>query len=177
VSLFDNPTELPTWRDYVEAVGRVGRHWIFRGVLESWTPETSLERACRSWGLLLKDARKLERHMTRDFLRHPEGWVARRRASRTDIIETWALMQHHGAPTRLMDWTYSPYVAAYFAFDAWLQRHGLVSPAGSMVPRPAVWAMDTEWLDARLKERLDAISFGRDAPVRVFRSLHDRRII
>jgi hypothetical protein len=37
------------------------------------------------------------------------------------VFEWWALMQHYGAPSRLLDWSTSLRVAAYFAAsDAWL---------------------------------------------------------
>src|SRR5579859_1873652 len=85
--------------------------WAFRGVGKAeWTLQSSLER------LEIPPIVEAERYLLTTFQRRVHHYISDPPAKENDL-EWLALLQHHGAPTRLLDWTKSPYVALFFALD------------------------------------------------------------
>jgi len=110
--------------------------FVYRGQKVAWPLSTSLERACQKPdGVLSDDAPDLEKSCIREFRRRVHHYVrdVPRSSQRFELL---ALMQHHGAPTRLLDWTYSLEIATYFAL-----AHAVDDPKDDV----AVWIVNDTW--------------------------------
>jgi hypothetical protein len=107
------------WRDFVRLIefGKRFDNWAFRGQADgTWPLYTTLYRHILLTGVHQRAWPEQEARILRIFKRKAHLYVDQTPAPEDDF-EWLALMQDHGAPTRLLDFTWSPYVAAFFALE------------------------------------------------------------
>jgi hypothetical protein len=115
--VFVHTRHVDTVEELERELRNFGPDYVYRGQGDDWLPRCTLDRFCES--LCAADpatAASVENHILKAFqdrahLFLPVGSVP---GSHT---EWFALLQHHGGPTRMLDVTRSPYVAAFYAFE------------------------------------------------------------
>jgi hypothetical protein len=95
--------------------------YLYRGQSDfSWKLTPSLPRSLTGI-TTVTEAHEAERVALQEFKRQAAMHAdtpAKVKILESSLAEWWALMQHHHAPTRLLDWSHSPFVGLYFACSA-----------------------------------------------------------
>jgi hypothetical protein len=145
-----------SWNDEIR---RYRSPFVYRGLSDKSYPlETSLMRLGGEYW-------QLERHMLRNFRKYAQRITK-------ELGSIWHLLtvaQHHGFPTRLLDWTYSPYVALHFAtagydkFDIdgviWIVNF---HKAHELLPEPLLELLESAGAQAFTVELLSSLRSGRE---------------
>jgi hypothetical protein len=132
---------LTSWDAFLELViNPPYSNWAFRGERdERWPLYSSLSRYFQSFGIHKEAWPAQEERILRIFKRKAHQFIDRP-PEWDDDFQWLALMQHHGAPTRLIDFTWSPYVAAFFALER-------------TISDGVVWALNPARIDSSRNKR------------------------
>lgn len=107
---------LQSWEQYLSVITDSRyRNWAFRGQRDASKPLFSaISRYLMAFSVDPRAWPEQEERVLRIFKRKAIHFLDHV-PERDDDFQWLALMQDHGAPTRLLDFTWSPYVAAFFA--------------------------------------------------------------
>lgn len=124
-SVLEKPSEIEeskilgkkmSWNDFKSHISTISKStFLFRGQKRPWRLCTSFHRhgRYRISEFVAKDVRQLYQRLSAITSHFFDLTVPDQNGA------FFNLLQHHGYPTPLLDWSHSPYVAAFFAFRDW----------------------------------------------------------
>lgn len=138
------------WSDFVGFVEKLGigekrdPSWYLRGQADArWSLEPSLCRYLHHTLITHEKAYGIEFGAFHRFQAHAHLFLNEPHIqnNRWNWVVWWMIMQHYSCPTRLLDWTESPYVALYFAVEQLPECDG------------AVWLVPSSQLDTLMSAK------------------------
>jgi hypothetical protein len=106
---------LSSWQEFHQEVYSLKskRGYVWRGQKRDWPLKSTFDRDVQS---------KNQHDRTKKLKHHLDNFKEAMNKSYPNVlprdeVDIWALGQHYGLKTPLLDWTLSPYIAAYFAFN------------------------------------------------------------
>jgi FRG domain len=102
--------------DLIEQLNKLPNNFFYRGIADArWSLESSLERIIgKKWSA--HEAKQFEEYSLAQFQSKFHLYDTEN-VKPTSKLAWLSIMQHYGVPTRLLDFTESPYVALYFALE------------------------------------------------------------
>jgi len=132
--------EIGSWERFHEVVlSSRYANWAFRGQSDAnWPLDSTLRRRLRTTRINPEAWIDQESRVIRIFQRKAHLFLEHI-PTEDDTFQWLAIMQHHGAPTRLLDFTWSPYVAAFFALENAAGDSAIWAASPPALSRPLQW--------------------------------------
>ncbi len=136
-----------SWDDMRHLITEMPGKWVFRGQSDgNWGLSSSLERALDQ--INDENRREIverkEQILLREFMRRAHHYIPSPPSS-TESLEWLALIQHYGGATRVLDFSHSFYVGAFFAVEENKPEQ----------ESAAIWAISVTGLDNAINRKID----------------------
>jgi len=163
--------EIDTWDKFKSYVNNLDhRRYVFRGQAKPLRLRTGFHRTGRADLIRFQaeDIPTLHRHLSQHTTHIFNLSIAEQNGA------FFNLLQHHGYPTPLLDWTYSPYVGAFFAY-----RHLKNSEAADAGPneRIRIFLFDQKEWRSRIQQFLKATGCPPHFSMLEFMAIDNERLV
>lgn len=161
-----SPSDLMRWADHLEGLHHKSGPMLYRGQSKQHCNlQPTLARSVQ--GGAYDAATLLERRLLSSFRRHyaelvalPNDMPSTAELAAKTHVDVLSLMQHYEVPSRLLDWSESVWVAAYFACasdadsdaELWFASEAILDPTPDEMPRDRVEQIVAESIGTRPAE-------------------------